>query len=495
MTILTVGAGKQYATIEAAVAASATGDTIDVSAGTYVNDFVSIFHSLTIEAVGGPVNLVATISPPNGKAIIDEGGAGVAVTLNGLDLSGAVVADGNGAGVRYEGGTLTMNNDTVHGNQDGILANGDPTGSITINQSNFYGNGAGDGYTHNIYVGAIASLVVENSTITAAVVGHDIKSRAASTTIINNTISDGASGSASYEIDLPNGGVGLISGNIIEKGANAQNPTAINFGEEGNLYANSSLTVTGNTILNDMTSHSTLLVGNHTAATAIISNNALFGWGALSLGPGTLTGNTILTTEPALASLAPSAAGSIINYTDVAVGQSGHMGMMAPNAGAPSFLTGQYIWSGSDSVAIASPTPNVFLKGGSGGDALQVTSGQNVLDGGAGSNFLVGGTGADTFFADARGGATVWNTIVNFHGGDAATLWGFVPGASTCSWDPAISGAQGYQGATLRGAIDGTNVTASMTFSGLSVAQAKGLVLTTGTTGGVSYLLLQNPGV
>ena len=109
--------------------------------------------------------------------------------------------------------------------------------------------------------------------------------------------------------------------------------------------------------------------------------------------------------------------------------------------------------------------------------------------------FLVGGTGADTFFADARGGATTWNTIVNFHGGDAATLWGFVPGASTYSWDPTISGAQGYQGATLRGAIDGTNVTASMTFSGLSVAQAQGLVLTTGTAGGVSYLLLKNPGV
>ena len=91
--VLTVGPGQQYATIQAAVAAASAGDTIDVQAGVYTNDFISIFKDLTLQAVGGIVRLVATVSPPNGKAIIDEGGAGIAVTINGFDVSGAAVPD------------------------------------------------------------------------------------------------------------------------------------------------------------------------------------------------------------------------------------------------------------------------------------------------------------------------------------------------------------------------------------------------------------------
>jgi hypothetical protein len=60
------------------------------------------------------VQMVDTLpanSTPINKAIIDEGGPGISVTINGFDISGAVVADGNGAAVRYEGGSLTLNND------------------------------------------------------------------------------------------------------------------------------------------------------------------------------------------------------------------------------------------------------------------------------------------------------------------------------------------------------------------------------------------------
>jgi len=114
--ILSVGPGQQYATIAAAVAAAQAGDTIDVQAGTYTNDFVNVYKNITLQAVGGVVKLVATTDPPNGKAIIDEGGHGVSVTINGFDVSGAVVPDGNGAAVRYEGGSLTLNNDTFTSN-------------------------------------------------------------------------------------------------------------------------------------------------------------------------------------------------------------------------------------------------------------------------------------------------------------------------------------------------------------------------------------------
>ena len=298
MTTLTVGAGQKYTTIAAAVAAASSGDTVNVQAGTYTNDFISIRTSLTIQAVGGPVNLVATVSPPNGKAIITEGAPGITVTLSGLTLTGAKVADNNGAGVRYEGGTLVMNNMTVSGNQEGLLANADSAGSITINNSTFSNNGAGDGYSHNIYVGAIKSFTLTNSTVKDAIVGHNVKSRAASNTITGNVITDKA-GTASYEIDLPNGGNAVIANNVIEKGPNAQNPTAIAFGEEG-VTNSGTLSVTNNVLVNDFTGHNTTAVWNAGTTAATVANNTVFGWTSLSLGAATLANNTVSAIAPAL---------------------------------------------------------------------------------------------------------------------------------------------------------------------------------------------------
>src|SRR5215469_19102 len=141
MPILTVGPGQQFSTINAAVAAASPGDVIDVQAGIYTNDFVGIFKDLTLQAIGGVVKMVATVDPPNGKAIIEEGGSGVDVTINGFDISGAVVPDDNGAAIRYDGGSLTLNNDYLHNNQNGLLGAPDPTGSITINDSEVAFNG------------------------------------------------------------------------------------------------------------------------------------------------------------------------------------------------------------------------------------------------------------------------------------------------------------------------------------------------------------------
>ena len=173
MAILTVGPGEQFTTIEAAVAAAGSGDTVDVQAGIYTNDFVGIFQNLTLQAIGGPVQMVETTEPPNGKAMIEEGGTGISVTINGFDISGVTVPDANGAAVRYDGGALTLNNDYFHSNQDGLLGAADPNGTITINNSEFAFNGVGgDGHTHNIYVGNIALLTITDSYFHDANVGH-----------------------------------------------------------------------------------------------------------------------------------------------------------------------------------------------------------------------------------------------------------------------------------------------------------------------------------
>ena len=201
----------------------------------------------------------------------------------------------------------------------------------------------------------------------------------------------------------------------------------------------------------------------------------------------TLSGSTDLlvttTAEPAAA----------ITFADQTTGATGSHAMDAASGG-PSYLQWQYIDSGSDTTAMTASLPNVFLKGGSGEKALAVSSGQNVLDGGAGSSFLSGGSGTDTFFVDIRGSNSTWDTLTNFHAGDAVTVWGWVPGVSTETVD-AQAGAAGYQGATLRLTGGAGGPTSSVTFAGLSTDQAAHLQMATGTAGGIPYLYLYNPGV
>jgi glycosyltransferase involved in cell wall biosynthesis len=309
---LTVGPSGQFSTISAAVAAANSGDTIDVQAGTYTNDFPALIDKdLTLQGVGGMVNMVATVDPPNGKAILDVGAPGVTVTINDFAFSGAVVPDGNGAGIRYEGGNLILNDDYFHDNQDGLLSAPDLSGSITINHSEFDHNGTGDGKTHNLYVGEIGTLTVENSYFTDAVAGHEIKSRALNTIIENNRIQDGPGATSSYEIDLPNGGNALIENNVIEKDPSSGNPAMIAYGEEG-IYptstVNSSLTLIDNTLLNELSSPSSTAILNATTIAATVTDNQFFGLAAAQIALGSLanvSGSVFLTTEPALDTSSP----------------------------------------------------------------------------------------------------------------------------------------------------------------------------------------------
>ena len=304
MTTLTVGAGQKFSTISAAVAASHDGDTVQVQAGTYVNDFAAVNTKITIQGVGGMAHLVATIPPPDGKSILT---INTDVTLDHLEFSGAAVADRNGAGVRYQGGNLTVTNSYFHDNENGILGNASPTGTVTIRSSEFAHNGEGSGSTHNIYIGDVASLTIDGSYFHDAVVGHEIKSRAENTTITNSRIQDGPNATSSYSIDAPNGGNVLIQGNVIQQGPASQNPAIIAFGEEGNVHAGSVLNVTGNTILNDLQSPSLAAVWNASSAPATATNNRLYGVPAAQVTRGSVavSGSTVLATEPALVTTSP----------------------------------------------------------------------------------------------------------------------------------------------------------------------------------------------
>jgi hypothetical protein len=298
MAVLTVGLHAQFTTIAAAVAAAASGDTINVTADhTYTNDFFAIEKSLTLNAVGGEVHIVATVAPSNGKAAIVEGAAGLNITINGFDISGVKVADANGAAIRYEGGALTLTNDYFHNNQEGLLGNGaDIHGTITVRHSEFAFNGDGSGFTHNFYAGHIAAVTIDDSYFHDAVVGHEIKSRAISTTITNSRIFDNAS-TASYSIDAPNGGALTVANDVIEQGANSENFYIIAYGEEGATNAGAA-TIRNNTIVNDRATARGVL----SSSPVPFTGNSVFG--LPDLGSVSASGNTVLVARPAL-NLAP----------------------------------------------------------------------------------------------------------------------------------------------------------------------------------------------
>lgn len=290
--ILTVGpTGKMYKTVASAVAAARDGDVLQVQAGTYTNDFAYVNKQISIVGVGGMARMVATQNIPNGKAIFVTSKN---ITLDHIEFAGARVADANGAGIRYEGGNLVIKRCYFHDNENGILAASVETGSIVIGSSEFASNGRGDGYTHGVYVNRIASLRVLNSYFHNTKVGHHIKSRALQTTIRGNRIDDGINGTASYNIDLPNGGVSVVVNNNIVQRATSQNPALIHFGGEGTPYAGSSLRVANNTLQNFRSSATGVL--NHTNITVTINGNKLYGLPTVASGPNSQSNNTGLST-------------------------------------------------------------------------------------------------------------------------------------------------------------------------------------------------------
>lgn len=285
---LAVGAGEQYETLKAAVAASQSGDTILVKPGLYENDFSVITHDLRIAGDGGRAHLQGTQEVDNGKGILDvENGANVIV--ENLEISGAKVSAENGAGIRHHGGDLTIKDCVFHDNQDGILAGDNPNAHITIDHSEFAANGTGDGYTHGVYVNHIGSLTVTDSYFHDTDAGHHIKSRADSTDVENCRLVDG-NGTTSYDIDMPNGGNGVIKNNYIEQGHNSDNPTMVNYGGEG-VGNGGDLWVEHNTFASRLDGNA-YGVRNWTSAEAHLVDNQFENVGTVSTGNCSVNGNT-----------------------------------------------------------------------------------------------------------------------------------------------------------------------------------------------------------
>ncbi len=275
---LEVGAGRPYKQPSDAIAAAQSGDRILIAPGEYFDCATVRAPNLVIEGQGGDAaKVVMTDKACGGKGLLIVQGDNL--TLRNLTLTRARVPDGNGAGIRGESPNLTVDGVRFVNNQNGIL-DASPDSTLVVRNSLFDRNGAcseGQGCAHGIYVGGLKRLTVENSRFTGTKEGHHIKSRAARTEVIDSTIEDGPDGTASYLIDISNGGAVVLRGNTMEKGPHAQNHSAaVAIGAEGVTQPTPEITVENNSFRNDM-EVPTVFVNNLTATEAVLRNNRLSG--------------------------------------------------------------------------------------------------------------------------------------------------------------------------------------------------------------------------
>ncbi len=289
--VLRVGAERELKSPSAAAEIARDGDVIEIDAGLYEGDAaVWRQHRLTIRGLGGRARLRADGAQAEGKAIwVIKGNDTV---VEGVEFSGAKVADLNGAGIRLEGAGLTVRDCYFHDNENGILAGGNPASDIVVEHSHFAHNGFGDGQSHNLYIGNVRSFTLRFSYVHHAIVGHDVKSRALRNHVAYNRIMDENDGRSSYAIEFPDGGLSFVIGNVIQQGPATENSTIVSYGAEGLRHPLNELYFVNNTVVNDHDAGPFLFVRTGTGATQIV-NNVFSGRGDVLSGPGELRNNVV----------------------------------------------------------------------------------------------------------------------------------------------------------------------------------------------------------
>ena len=231
-----------------AVSQAADGDTIELLEGEYPGGLVIDKRRLSFVGMG-KVLVKGSEKPGSDLALWTVIGGDV--LIEGIEFRGARSRDGSGAGVRHEGGRLTLRKSSFFDNEHGVLAVNDDTAELTIDSCVLgLAPKVVGGLYHLLNVGRIGKLVVTGSRFQQGFEGHLIKSRARETTLTYNFIHDGQRGGASYEVEIAGGGLATVIGNIIGQGADSQNRVVVAYGTEGSAWPKNRLLMAHNTIIN-----------------------------------------------------------------------------------------------------------------------------------------------------------------------------------------------------------------------------------------------------
>lgn len=290
---LRVGTGQPFARMVDALRQAVDGDTIEVLPGTYAGDVaVIVQRRLSIVGLGsGPGErplFVAEGRHAEGKAIwVVRNGT---VRIENIAFRGARVPDGNGAGIRFQQGQLQLQRCSFVDNQMGLLTGNDAGSSLEISDCEFADAPLNPGsLPHLLYVGRIGRFSLRRSVLRHGREGHLVKSRARETVLIGNRLDDGRDGEASYEVDLPNGGIALLEGNTVVQSPLTQNTAMVSYGAEGAPWDQNRLTLRHNTLVNHHRPGGFFVqvwADRLPVDTAVLSeHNRLLGTGALQLGP------------------------------------------------------------------------------------------------------------------------------------------------------------------------------------------------------------------
>ena len=294
-SVLTVGPGRQYQTVSDAAAAASDGDVVEIDAGLYTSD-VAVWNqnNLTLRGVGGFAHLRADGADAQGKAIWVL--AGDSTVVENIEFSGITVPDQNGAGIRLEGSNLAVCNSFFHDSDEGILGG---AGDVVVEYSEFSNNGFGDGFSHNIYILGADRFTLRHSYVHHARVGHNVKSRARENFIFYNRIMDESGGNSSYLLDIPNGGLTLVLGNLFHQGFSTENSSMMNYGTEGLASGRTHhLYIVNNTLVDDY-GGTFVQTQNGTPLVRMI-NNLFVGGGALLTGTTGSLSTNLQTNSPGL---------------------------------------------------------------------------------------------------------------------------------------------------------------------------------------------------
>lgn len=276
ITGATIGSTAQTpGTLATLIAGTAAGATLTLPAGTFVGTG-TIPNACTVTGAGMGKTIIdgTGITPTYSKALLVPLVAGS--TISNLTLQNANIAasqGNNAAGVRDNGNGIgfTLNGVEVTACQDGLLTF---ASNVTLIGGHTHDNGAGDGYTHEIYLGGdttnTCTLTGWTSTCGAKST-HALKTRAGTTNVSGGTFTGSADSTGAVGgsvIDIPDGGNFSATGATLVIAAGAANHEFLTFGLESAANASIGDTVTlTNVVFTDNTG-SGGIISNGTAIPA-----------------------------------------------------------------------------------------------------------------------------------------------------------------------------------------------------------------------------------
>ena len=276
---LYVGVNEKYESIDEVQSVVSDDDIIEIVPGVYRDCAFFDADNIVIRPKGWPEQKEKVRFQDvacEGKAIFVI--AGDNALIEGIEFVNARVPDKNGAGIRFEGTNLTINDSYFLNNEMGLLASENRDSEIVIRRSVFELNGKElPRWGHGVYDDGAKTLRIIDSLFIKQKTGHHIKTRAYNAEIVGNEISDGMDGNASYSVDFANGGNILIENNIIQKGPLSDNTTtAICIGCEGGRNESKSIIARNNQFTNN-TAKTVVFLRNLTSTKEELENNVFKG--------------------------------------------------------------------------------------------------------------------------------------------------------------------------------------------------------------------------